>query len=65
MGGKVVKIVRPQTGASVGSQHESENALLHYEGFDNVVVNTGSLEAYYTQLDALMEMYGYADRKIG
>lgn len=61
----MVNIVRPKAASSVGAQHESENALLNYNGFDSVIVNKGSFEEYYAQLDSLMTMYGYSDRKIG
>ena len=57
MGGIVVRIVRPDGPGVRGGveRHPSETALLGWLGWDATIVNDGTLEEMYRQLDRLIE----------
>jgi hypothetical protein len=59
-GGKVFKIVRPDLDKSVDGneidEHISERAIDDIKNYSGVIVNDGSLEDFYSELDNLIKI---------
>lgn len=61
-GGIVGKVVRKDSGVTVGANHSSETAMRNYE-FDFIIENNGGLKDYFLILDNLMEEIKYGKNR--
>lgn len=54
LGGRVWRVDRPQNGLPAKDAHESEVALLRWEGWDGILYNNGTLRNLFEATDRLM-----------
>jgi len=52
--GVLIRIIRPLTEDKIISNHESENALDHYNDWDYVINNDGSIEDLYHKVEIVL-----------
>jgi len=53
-GGILIRIIRPLTDSKILSDHESENALDHYNDWDYVINNDGSIKGLYQEVEIIL-----------